>query len=428
MCISKKVNRDTFLRKLGQNTVFFNQKTKQSVLAMYSSINDTLKRMNLYKNQYCSLFLGVLLLFVCACRSKEEAVIPTSEIWNVNSPQPYELKIPEKFSKNITIPANNPLTVQGVELGRMLFYEKRLSGNNTMSCASCHKQEKAFTDDRRFSIGIKNIAGTKNSMSLANLLWTNHFFWDGRAASLEEQALIPIQDPIELHQSLAEAVQKLQETEIYPPKFRLVFGSEKITAENIAKAIAQFERTLISANSKYDKYLRDEYKATDLELQGIELFFTHPIPQANLRGGNCGDCHLQITTSGDRNGFRGFHNNGLDTDQRLNIGLQAVTRNPADRGKFKAPTLRNIALTAPYMHDGRFSRLEEVLDHYDQHVRMSETLDPLIREASNEPFPSPSEPKLYLTAKEKQAILAFLQMLTDEEFIKNPQFKNPFGN
>jgi cytochrome c peroxidase len=316
--------------------------------------------------------------------------------------------------------------VQGVELGRMLFYEKKLSGDNTMSCASCHKQEKAFTDDRRFSIGIQGLAGTKNSMSLANLLWAGRFFWDGRAASLEEQALQPIQDPIELHQSLEQSVKKLQEMDIYPPKFKLVFGSEQITAQNISKAIAQFERTLISSNSKYDKYLREEYKPTDLELRGIELFFTHPIPQANLRGGNCGDCHLQITTSGDRNGFRGFHNNGLDNDQNLNVGLEKVTNNSTDKGKFKAPTLRNIALTAPYMHDGRFSNLEQVIDHYDQHVRINATLDPLIREASNEQFLPPNTVKLYLTPQEKQAILAFLQMLTDEEFTKNPKFANPF--
>jgi cytochrome c peroxidase len=364
-----------------------------------------------------NIYVLLIAIFVFACKDKATEVAPISEIWGISSPQPYTLKIPDRFSQNISIPAENPLTVQGIELGRMLFYEKRLSGNNTLSCASCHKQEKAFSDDRRFSVGIQGIAGTKNAMSLANLLWSNRFFWDGRAASLEEQALVPIQDPIELHQSLASAVQKLQETDIYPPKFKLVFGSDKITAENIAKAIAQFERTLISANSKYDKYLRNEYQPTDLELKGIELFFTHPIPQANIRGGNCGDCHLQITTAGDRNGFRGFHNNGLDTDQNLSVGLQAVTRNSADRGKFKAPTLRNITLTAPYMHDGRFSRLEEVLDHYDQHIKDSETLDPLIREASNEPFSLPTEPKLYLTAREKQAILAFLQ---------NPQFKNPF--
>ncbi|SFE71381.1 cytochrome-c peroxidase [Thermoflexibacter ruber] len=371
-----------------------------------------------------------ILLFtsmMTACNNSEQ-VTPTKEeeIWNVNAPQSYPLKIPAMFSERVNIPEDNPLTIQGVELGRMLFYEKKLSGNNTMSCASCHKQEKAFSDNTRFSTGIQGIVGSKNSMSLANLLWVNRFFWNGRASSLEEQALAPIQDPIELHQSLEQAVKKLQETSIYPPKFKLVFGSEKITAQNIAKAIAQFERTLISANSKYDKYLRGEYTPTDLELKGMDLFFTHPVPQTNLRGGNCGDCHLQITTAGDRNGFRGFHNNGLDTDATLNIGLQAVTGNPNDRGKFKAPTLRNIALTAPYMHDGRFNTLEQVLEHYDQHIKMSQTLDPLIIEASNEQFLPPNTVKLFLTPQEKQAILAFLQMLTDEEFIKNPKFANPF--
>ena len=371
----------------------------------------------------------VILFFIVAslifsCQSKDAVSPSETDVWKVDAPQAYDLKIPDKFSKNITIPADNPLTVQGVELGRMLFYEKKMSGDNTMSCASCHKQEKAFTDDRRFSVGIKGIEGTKNSMSLANLLWTNRFFWDGRASTLEEQALQPIQDTIELHQTLEETVRKLQDTDTYPPKFKLVFGSEKITTQNIA--IAQFESTLISANTKYDRYLQEQYKPTDLELKGIELFFTPPIPQANIRGGNCGDCHSQITTSGDRNGFRGFHNNGLDNDSKLNIGLQKVTTNQADRGKFKTPTLRNIALTAPYMHDGRFNTLEEVINHYDQHVQLSETLSPLIREASNEPFPPPNTVKLYLTTEEKQAILAFLLMLTDEEFTKNSKFANPF--
>jgi cytochrome c peroxidase len=369
---------------------------------------------------------SILLITLLACDKKENISPSPDDIWSVSTPLPYPLKIPEKFSTNISMPTDNPLTIQGVELGRMLFYEKRLSGNNTMSCASCHKQEKAFSDDRRFSVGIQGIAGNKNSMSLANLLWTNRFFWDGRANSLEQQALQPIQDPIELHQNLGQAIKKLQETDIYPPKFKLVFGNEQITAENVAKAIAQFERTLISANSKYDKYLRGEYQPTNLELKGLDLFFTHPIPQANLRGANCGDCHLQITLSGDRNGFKGFHNNGLDNDANLNVGLQRITNNPNDRGKFKAPTLRNIALTAPYMHDGRFTSLEQVLEHYDQHIRISQTLDPLILEASNEQFLPPNTVKLYLTKQEKDAILAFLQMLTDEEFTKNPKFANPF--
>jgi cytochrome c peroxidase len=342
--------------------------------------------------------------------------------------RPYALAVPPHFSGNFRLPPDNPLTEQGVELGRMLFYEKKLSGNNSQSCGSCHQQKFAFTDaNRRFSVGIAGQAGPRNTMSLANLLWVNRFFWDGRSGSLEAQALEPIQDPVEMHQSLDQAVAKLQATAEYPPRFKLVFGSERITAENLAKALAQFERTLISASSRYDRYAQGDRRAlSSLEVEGMNLFFTHPDPLTGLRGGNCGDCHLQVTTAGDPNGWRGFHNNGLDPDGSLAEGLQKVTSQAFDRGKFRAPTLRNIALTAPYMHDGRLGSLAEVLDHYDEHIRDSRTLDPLILEASNE-LPVASPPKLRLTPREKQAILAFLQTLTDSAFIANPRFANPFG-
>ncbi|WP_020526394.1 cytochrome-c peroxidase [Flexithrix dorotheae] len=345
-------------------------------------------------------------------------------------PVPYDLEaeLPFYFGKNYEIPDDNPMTIQGVELGRMLFYEKKLSGDNTQACASCHQQKNAFSDSNRFSTGIDGIDGTRNSMSLANLLWNQKFFWDGRANSLEEQALIPIQDPIEMHQSLEDAVAKLQASDIYPPKFKQAFESEIITAENIAKAIAQFERTLISSSSKYDLYLKGEYELTAQEQLGLDLFFTHPVPQINLRGGNCGDCHTNVLTSGELNAFDGFHNNGLDEDNDMqDEGLKNVTGNDFDQAKFKAPTLRNIALTAPYMHDGRFSTLEEVLDHYDLHIKKSTTLDPLIREASNE-LTLPEDPiRLFLTNEEKEAIIAFLHLLTDEEFINDPRFSDPFN-
>jgi cytochrome c peroxidase len=342
--------------------------------------------------------------------------------------QPYTLAAPKHFSGNFRLPTDNPMTVQGVELGRMLFYEKKLSGDNTQACASCHQQKFAFTDGgKRFSTGIAGQVGNRNTMSLANLLWVNRFFWDGRSSSLEEQALIPIQDPIEMHQSLAQSVAKLQATDPYPARFKLVFGSERITAENLAKALAQFERTLISADSRYDRYLLGNRAAlTSLELEGLNLFFTHPDPLNGLRGGNCGDCHLQVTTAGDPSNWRGFHNNGLDNDGALNEGLQKVTGNAFDRGKFRAPPLRNIALTAPYMHDGRFNSLAQVLDHYDQHIRDSQTLDPLILAASND-YPASTPVKLFLTPREKQAILAFMETLTDSTFINDRRFGNPFG-
>lgn len=345
-------------------------------------------------------------LYLLACKKSNTEVSPGLEA--------YKFVTPSYFG-DYKIPADNKTTVEGVELGRMLFYETKLSGNNTMSCASCHVQSAAFTDTNRFSKGIDGVKGTRNSMSISNVLWQSKFFWDGRATSLEEQALAPIENPVELHQSLNIAVAKLQASSIYPPLFKKVFGSDSITATNIAKAIAQFERTLISSNSKYDKYLRKELNLTASELRGREFFFTHPSPETGLRGGNCGDCH-----TGDLAGNGSFHNNGLDT-VFVDKGLEYFTKNQYDRGKFKTPSLRNIGYTAPYMHDGRFKTLQEVLDHYNEHVKTSLTLDPLMS-ATN----TLGARQLELTAQEKEDIINFLNTLNDSDFISNPKFSNPF--
>ncbi len=339
---------------------------------------------------------------------------------------PYDLDLPSYFGDNTHSYADNPLTEEGVELGRMLFYEKRLSGDNRISCSSCHQQDKAFTDGRAFSKGIRGQQTAKSAMSLVNMLWSGHFFWDGRSASLEEQALEPIVNPVEMDQSLQQTVAKLKETTIYPAAFDRAFGDEEITAARIGKALAQFQRTLVSSDSKYDKYLRNEVTLSAEEELGMALFFTHPEPSIGLRGGNCGDCHVNILTSGVNDGLEGFKNNGLETDDALEEGLAAVTGKASDKGKFKVPSLRNIALTAPYMHDGRFQTLEQVLDHYNDHIRKSATLDPLILEASNEPIDPQGPVKLHLTTEEKAAIIAFLHTLTDQNFITNEKFSNPF--
>jgi cytochrome c peroxidase len=362
----------------------------------------------------------ILFIFIIGCQKAEETEV---------KPEPTET--PFKFDPPIylgefTIPENNPITEEGVLLGRFLFYEKKLSKDNSISCASCHKQEFAFADNTPLSQGVNGALGRKNSMALANLLWERRFFWDGRSASLEEQSLEPIQDELEMHQSLEETVAKLQATEIYPPKFKKAFGSEQISSENIAKALAQFMRTMVSSNSKFDKHIRGEAQLSFDEEMGRELFFTHPEPSIALRGGNCGDCHTGFRVSGLPGEFGNFHNNGLDNDKNLKDGLMAVTGRPLDKGKFKAPPLRNIALTAPYMHDGRFNTLEEVLDHYNDHIQMSETLDPLILEASNEKI-KPGQPvKLHLTEEEKKQIIAFLHTLTDSTFIQDKRFSDPF--
>ncbi|MBB3697979.1 cytochrome-c peroxidase [Flammeovirga yaeyamensis] len=344
------------------------------------------------------------------------------------SNQPYPLELPSHFGRNFVLPENNPTTTKGVELGRMLFYDTQLSRDNSTSCGTCHQQSLSFTDGKALAEGIHGRVGEFSSMAIVNAMWQGKFFWDGRSGSLEDQALGPIENVLEMDMTLDEVVERLQSDPKYPPLFEKAFGSGVITEENIGKAIAQFERTLISSNSKYDQYLKGSYIPTEEELLGIQLFFTHPEPSINLRGGNCGDCHLNILTSGDFKGFRGFHNNGLDDDDNLKVGLSDVTGSEFDKGKFKAPSLRNIAVTAPYMHDGRFNTLEEVLEHYNEHVKDSKTLDALIREGSNEPI-FPGDPvKLHLTEKEKKAILTFLNMLTDEDFLTNPAFSDPFIN
>lgn len=365
--------------------------------------------------RYIVLLATLLILF--SCDSDQPGI--------VKEPEPYNLDAPFYFGDPL-IPADNQVTNEGVALGRMLFYEKRLSRDNSMSCASCHFQENAFASSNRFDEGVDGIEVKKNTMSLSNLLWSNRFFWNGRQATLEELPLEVIEHPIEFDQSLEVTVEKLSESAMYSEHFKSAFGSDEINPDRIGKALAQFMRTMISGESKYDKWLRDETEFTDSELRGHDLFFTHPDASVPIRGGNCGDCHSNFLTSGFNTGFDGFHNNGLDSDENLEEGLMRVTGNPADKGKFKAPTLRNIALTAPYMHDGRFNTLEEVLDHYNEHIQLSETLDPLILDASNEAIVPGGPVLLKLTDQEKEDIIAFLQTLTDQDFTTDEKFKNPF--
>ncbi len=330
-------------------------------------------------------------------------------------PEPYSLQYPANFGGRFTIPEDNPMTKEGVHLGRMLFYETKLSKNNQFSCASCHQQKLAFTDGKIFSAGVDGTLTKRNSMSLANVLWVRNFFWDGRANGLEAQAVVPLTDPHEMGQSLNESAAKLQKTSHYPELFRKTFGSAEISGDRIVKAIAQFERTLISSNSKYDRYLNGQYVPTEQELRGMKLFMTGPQPQNNIRGANCGRCH------GTPKMFQElFHNNGLDM-QPKDAGRMDITGQEIDRGRFRVATLRNIALTAPYMHDGRFKTLQEVLNHYSEHVQPSETLSPFIAEASNEV----NGKNLLLREDEKQDIITFLHMLTDSVFINNPEFSNP---
>ncbi|MES2276924.1 MAG: cytochrome c peroxidase [Bacteroidota bacterium] len=327
----------------------------------------------------------------------------------------YPLVYPANFGNRMNVPDDNPTTRQGVYLGRMLFYEPLLSANGKISCGTCHQQQLAFTDGKAFSEGVDHTLTPRSSMSLANLLWTRRLFWDGRSNSLESQAAIPMTNPHEMGQLMQVSAHKLMQTAPYPELFRTVFGADGISGPNIMKAIAQFERILISANSKYDQYLRGDYQPTALELQGMDLFNQAPQPAKSIRGANCARCH-----GGPKTYMELFHNNGLDSIPK-DAGIANLTGLPGDRGRFKVPTLRNIALTAPYMHDGRFKTLEEVVDHYSEHVKESVSLSPFLRGESNEV----NGKTLLLHPDEKKAVIAFLNMLTDDTFIRDPRFTDP---
>ncbi len=322
------------------------------------------------------------------------------------------------------VPQENPLTEEAFVLGRRLFYDPVLSGANETACASCHVQELAFTDGFAKSPSLSGGELAFSSMSLVNLLWgQERFFWDGRAESLEQQALMPIVHPEEMAQDLDELIEELKGSRTYRRMFKAAYG--EVSTDNVAKALATFMRLLISSDSKYDRYLRGEVNLTDQEEYGRKLFMAHPDTKVSLRGGNCIDCHSQFLTSGFRDALDGFSNNGLDPDDALPEGLMAVTGDPAHKGFFKVPTLRNIAVTSPYMHDGRFATLEEVMDHYNDGIVFSETLSPLILEADNAPDQTAGTIGLRLTQPEIEAIIAFLHTLTDDQFLNDPRFSNP---
>jgi cytochrome c peroxidase len=373
------------------------------------------------KQRFALLLAFPFLLFGCE-----------PEVDQVPGTTPFEYgAMPFNFTKPAE-PENNQTTVQGVELGRMLFYEKKLSADNSISCGTCHQQKFAFSDGgKALSTGVGGAVGKRNTMAIVNLAWENNFMWDGVAKSLEEQAKGPMQNPLEMHQNLDRAVNKLQNSANYPPLFLKAFGSKEITEEKVLKAISQFERTLVSVNSRYDQWVATEPGGvlafrtgfTPDEVAGYKLFAQHPNgnqvtdPLWIKRGGNCGDCHtLGHFTN------RNFANNGLDAEP-TDKGLGAVTGKPTDNGKFKIPTLRNIALTAPYMHDGRFENLEQVLEHYNDHVKLQSPNIAPDMFASN----SPTTPKLDLNDDEKRQIIAFLKTLTDENFVKDERFSDPFA-
>ncbi len=351
------------------------------------------------------IVLSLFALFV-SCRKDKADFNPT----------PYQLEIPSHFPDMI-IPSDNPMTKEGVELGRYLFYEKQLSGDNSMSCATCHMPQHSFSDPNQYSVGIDGVFGNRQSMALINLGWENFFFWDGRESTLENQIIQPVINPIEMHQSWTNTVKKLNADMTYRNRFFKAFGEEGVDSLKATKAIAQFIRTMISSESKYDVMYKFENNlpltaseqtvlaTIDVdEWAGYDLF-------KSLNGADCFHCH-----NGPLMRVKKFSNNGLDATFS-DLGRGAITQNPEDYGKFKVTTLRNIALTAPYMHDGRFATLDEVIEHYSSGIHMSPTIDPLIEFAN--------QGGVQLDAQEKYLLKKFLLTLSDYNFITNPKFKDP---
>lgn len=335
-------------------------------------------------------------------------------------------------------PAENPLTDAGATLGRVLFYDKQLSKNNKIACASCHLQSNAFADPRQFSLGFKGGNTQRNAMGLANLRYTilrgsrPGFFWDERAPTLEAQVLMPIQDDVEMGMELAELERKLQANSYYPALFNEAFGSPQVTSDRISKAVAQFMRSMVSFDSRFDRAAaamsggddgRDFDDFTTEENLGKSLFINGVGLVAEI---GCAHCHIPPTF-----GMPTSFNNGLDLHY-VDQGLGARDVPPNDpltennNGKFKAPSLRNIALTAPYMHDGRFKTLDQVIDHYSTGVHAHENVAIAFAEGEGESEYEKTS-GFHLTDRQKSALVAFLNTLTDNGFITDPRFSDPFA-
>jgi len=328
------------------------------------------------------------------------------------SPTKFEAEYPDHFPE-LEVPADNELTLEKIVLGQHLFYDAILSADSTMSCSSCHDPKLAFTDAKEFSVGIDGIEGPRSSMSLVNVgFFYNGLFWDGRDTTLEAQALVPVEDPIELHNNWPGLMAKLRIHDDYPRMFREAFGisfTEEMTKEMAAKALASYQRVLISGNSKFDRWLIGIDVLEDDELEGMEMYFdTNPdVPDAE-----CAHCHeAPLMATND------YFNNAISEVDTVSdfpdLGRGEVTSNPLDNGKFRAPSLRNITLTAPYMHDGRFKTLREVLDHYNSGGKPSPNSDALVL-------------PLGLNEQQIQNLEAFLHTLVDTSYLDNEYVTNPF--
>ncbi|MCB9261874.1 MAG: c-type cytochrome [Flavobacteriales bacterium] len=351
--------------------------------------------------------LSAMILFYASCKDKDVII-------GEESPTPYTLE-----TGNFPAPlinADNPLTVEGVALGRMLFYETMLSKDGSQACASCHIQKFAFSDTSRFSLGVRHLPGKRQAMGVFNMAWnTNEFFWDGRAHLLRDQSLKPIQDALEMDETLENVIAKLSASNVYPEKFKAAFGTSTINEKLISLALEQFMNSIVSNNSKYDAFLKDSTVFTESEKRGYVLFNTEYnefFPDKS--GADCAHCHGGYNFENDL-----YANNGLDNNANFkDSGRYKVTREVKDIAAFKIPSLRNIALTAPYMHDGRFKTLDEVVNHYNSEIKESNSLDQALRATANT--------GLRLTEQDKMDLVAFLKTLSDNSLTTDRKYSSPF--
>jgi cytochrome c peroxidase len=338
-----------------------------------------------------------------------------SELTPLYKATPYSKEIPPGFPTKLNIPDDNPMTVEGIELGRLLFYDTRLAGRASevklMSCSSCHVQQNSFEIGlpRPYPMGLDGTSTHHVMLPLINLIWNpGTFGWNGGVGSIETDVLGVFSDPSEFNSSVEAVENAIGGIPGYPDLFRKAFGTQKVTADRISKAIGQFLRTLVSCNSKFDKYLRGEVQLSDSELNGFVLFTTE-------EGADCFHCH-----GGGGNPLfttHLFYNNGKDTTFTDPYDRYFVTSDPMNHGAYKAPTLRNIEFTGPYMHDGRYETLDEVIEFYSHHLLWSPYIDPLMHHITSG--------GAQLTTQEKTDLKAFLLTLSDTAFINNPQFGPP---
>jgi len=339
------------------------------------------------------VLLGLVTLFACSNSTETANYVPI----------PLQLELPTNFPEIAYNLDNNPITDAGFELGKRLFYEGKLSSNGAIACAFCHEQAFAFTHHgHNLSHGVNGGIGLRNAQPIQNLAYQTSFMWDGAASHLDLQPILPITSELEMGETLSNVIVKLQQDSYYQEQFAKAFDGGEVNTENMLKALSQFMLMMISSNSKYDKYVRqeDNVTLTALELDGLNTFQN-----------KCSSCHASDLFTDQT-----FRNNGLPINPQLNDkGRFNILENPNDLYKFKVPSLRNVEVSYPYMHDGRFSTLEVVLDFYDSGIVDNGNVDPSLQKADG-------TYGISLSAYEKESVIAFLKTLTDNQFLEDERF------